>query len=484
MAYTISNRSQFIMFPPVIDEYVSFDAPVRVYDAFIDSLDFNALGMSLQPNPHGGQDEYYPKDLLKLIIFGYSYGIRSSRRLERACYDNMSFIWLMGGLKPDYRTVARFRSTHKEAIRNVLKQCVHLCVKLDLIAGNMLFIDGSKFRADASVNNTWTKEKCQRALRKQEEYIDKLMEETENIDVKEQYDETLVRTKEKIQDKTKFINKIKGVMADLETSGRKSVNSTDPECVNAKGRQGTHASYNVQNVVDGKHGFIVHTEAVSQAVDFNQLSHQVERATAVLERKPEHVCADSGYSSVEDIKHIPVGINVVVPNQKQAQQKKGRRPLPVFGKERFIYNANLDEYICPENKQLPYRRTKVERAERYYRCDESVCRNCRSFGDPREGKCTKAIHGREITRLDQQELKDRLERNYQQPENQAIYALRKQNAEHPFGHMKRNLGAGQFLLRGRVKVNAEASILATCFNITRAITIIGVPGLINRLRSN
>jgi transposase len=470
------------MLPPVIEDYVALDAPVRIYDAFVDSLDFNALGISLQPNPHGGQDEYYPKDIMKLIIFGYSYGIRSSRKLERACYDNLSFIWLMGGLKPDFCTIARFRHTYKEAIRRVLKQCVHLCIKLDLISSNMLFIDGSKFRANASINNTWTKEKCQKSLKKLEEYIDHLVDETENIDTQEQDNDTLVKTKEKIQDKAKLMNKIKDVMADLEISKQKSLNSTDPDCVNAKSRQGTHASYNVQSVVDSKHGLIVHTEAVPHAVDLNQLSRQIEQATAVLEKKPEHVCADCGYSSIEDIKDIDADINIVVPSHKQAQENNGRHPLPAFGKERFTYDAARDEYVCPENQRLSYRRDRSDRAQKYYHCNKLICRNCPNFGDPRQGKCTQSLRGREITRMHQQDLQDRLEKNYKKPENQSIYALRKQMVEHPFGHMKRNLGAGQFMLRGKANVNAEASLLSTCFNISRLTTIVGALALINTLK--
>ncbi|MBW7897794.1 hypothetical protein B188_17070 [Candidatus Brocadiaceae bacterium B188] len=110
--------------------------------------------------------------MVKLIIYGYSYGNRSSRRLERACHHNLSFIWLVSGLKPDYRTIARFRSEYKEAIKNVLKQSVRLCIKLDLVEGNTVFIDVSKFRANASIRNTWTDKKC-------EEYLEKL---SKNID--------------------------------------------------------------------------------------------------------------------------------------------------------------------------------------------------------------------------------------------------------------------------------------------------------------
>ena len=145
MAYITGDRNQIELLPAAVEDYISKDDPVRVYDAFIESLDFNKLEIAIDPYKSGAR-EYYPKTILKILVYGYSYGIRSSRKLERACYHNLSFIWLAGNVKPDYRTIARFRKENKESIKKVLKQCVELCIKLNLIEGNILFLDGSKFK--------------------------------------------------------------------------------------------------------------------------------------------------------------------------------------------------------------------------------------------------------------------------------------------------------------------------------------------------
>jgi transposase len=474
MAFNASNRHQPIMFPVLIDDYVPADAPVRVYDAFVEALDFKTLGIRLEPNPKGGAYEYYAKDLLKLLLYGYSYGgTRSSRKLERACHDNVSFIWLMGGLKPDYRTIARFRSENKKAIKEVLKQCVRMCIKLDLIEGNMLFIDGSKFRADASINNSWTKERCEKHIKQIEEKIDKLVDDIEKEDTQENKEESLVRLKEEIRDKAVFINKIKDVLKDLEDSGKESINSTDKDCVNGKSRQGTHAMHNVQITSDGKHGLIVNAEAVGQSNDYNQFSPQVQQATEVLGHKPKHVTADSGFSCIKDLKEVPAEINIIVPSKKQAQEAKGVCPVGEFDRTHFIYDETKDEYICPAGNSLKYNGCNEETAQKFYKAQGSVCRACEHFG-----KCTQCVTGRKIVRMMNEEFKEQLENNYAKPENQKIYALRKEVVEHPFGHIKRNLGAGQFLLRGKEKVDAEVSMLATCFNMARLITIIGIPVLL------
>ena len=113
--------------------------------------------------------------MLKLLVYEYSYGTRSSRKLERACHHNLSFIWLPSGLKPDHKTIAEFRRKNKEALVKVLKQCAKICIKLNLIEGNTLFVDGTKIRANASIQNTWTKEKAQKALKHIDERISDIL---------------------------------------------------------------------------------------------------------------------------------------------------------------------------------------------------------------------------------------------------------------------------------------------------------------------
>ena len=101
MALKIGNRNQYSFLPPVIDKYVGEDDPVRVYDAFVETLDFEKIGIDINNNKVGNSS-YDPKAMMKLLVYGYSYGIRSSRKLERATKHNLSFIWLMGDLKPDH----------------------------------------------------------------------------------------------------------------------------------------------------------------------------------------------------------------------------------------------------------------------------------------------------------------------------------------------------------------------------------------------
>lgn len=474
MAYKMSNRMQPTMLPPLIDDYVGPQDPVRVYDAFVEALDLRALGIPTEPQ--GGADEYYPKDMLKLLIYAYSYGDRSSRKIERACYHNLSFQWLMGGQKPDYRTIARFRSKYKEQIKHVLKQCVRICMDLDLIEGNTLFTDSSKFRANASVNQTWTKEKCERHLKKIHDHIDRLIEECEQVDKEEDGQNSMAKLHQKIKNKEQLVQKIQGIMDDLQGTQKGYMNSTDPQSVKAKGRQGTHASYNVQINVDNKHGLIVHAEGIGENHDANRLKDQLEKSTQNLGKKPENACADSGYNSTDDLAQIDKDTQLIVPSKEQAQKEKGQYTPKPFDKEQFVYDRETDEYICPEGKRLTYQGLDHKKQSRRYQASARDCRACQHFG-----VCTSAQAGRTINRLLQEDFRQQLKDIYDSPEGQQIYQLRKEKVEHPFGHFKRNLAAGQFMLRGKDKVDAEVSILSTCFNIVRMITILGIPGLIAKL---
>jgi transposase len=127
MAYRYGDRYQSNMFPQSIEEYVPPDDPVRAYDTFVEALDLKELGLSIDEDKEGNP-QYDPASMVKLFLYGCSYGIRSSRKLERACYHNLSFIWLVGGLKPDHKTIAEFRKRIRKrsaALLNSAPGCVY-----------------------------------------------------------------------------------------------------------------------------------------------------------------------------------------------------------------------------------------------------------------------------------------------------------------------------------------------------------------------
>ncbi len=194
MAYRYGNRNQLVLLPKSIEEYISEEDPVRAYDAFVDALKLEDLGIQINPCKVGNA-EYDPKAMLKLFVYGYSYGWKSSRKLERAIHHNLSFIWLMGGLEPDYKTISEFRRKNKKSLQGILKKCIRMCIELDLIEGNVLFVDGTKIRANAARGRNYTKKEYDKKLLEIEENIDNLFEECERIDREEDSRESLVKMK-------------------------------------------------------------------------------------------------------------------------------------------------------------------------------------------------------------------------------------------------------------------------------------------------
>ncbi len=473
-----TNRDQVTFMPPVIDDYIGPNDPARVYDAFIDALDFNELGISLIPK--AGAERYEPRRMLKLLVYGPSYGDRSSRKLERACQHNLSYIWLMNGLQPDYRTIIRFRSDHKDAIKKVLKQCVRMCVKMNLVEGNTLFIDGSKLRANASADNKLNREDLEKELIKIEMHIDELMAETERLDQAEDGLPSLVKTQRHIADRQQLAGWMKDCITEIDNEKRSSVNRIDPDSVIAKCRQGTHAIHNVQCVTDDKHGLIVQAQAVSDGNDNNQLVPQLKQASENIGRSPNVVCADAGYFNPTKTKDIDNNVTVVMPSPQQANKAKNPNKLPPgpFDKSHFQYNKERNIYVCPEGKTLKYQGAEAGRSYRHtYRANPGDCSQCQHYG-----VCTSSHSGRSVHCSNNEDIILRQEAIYASNLGRAIYRRRKQTAEHPFGHWKYNLRAGQFLLRGHKKVNAEVSVLATCFNLARMITIVGATELIAKFR--
>jgi transposase len=485
MAYIYSDRMQLNLFPPSIEDLVGAGHPVRVYDAFIESVDLKQLGIPIEPVQQGAT-AYHPKILLKILVYGYSYGVRSSRKLERACHDNISFQWLTGGLKPDYRTISRFRSTHKKAIKQLLKQSVRMCLEFNLIEGNTVFIDGSAFRANASIKHHWTKEKYQKHLKELDESIDQLIDQIENLDHSEENKGSLVQIPKNLQDAAQCKERMQELLKKLEDKEHEqkmtkkvttTLNHVDDEAVKMKSRQGTHACYNAQLVTDQKHGLIISADATSQSSDAHQLKSQIEHAKENLGRYPKEVSSDSGYYDLDQLSEIPSGIVLIIPSQKQSRDERRPQPANPFDKNNFSYNPQKDIYTCPAGKTLTVQTINQQRQAKIYQAKASDCRSCQHFKT-----CTTSPHGRRVSRTKYYQLQEQLAQRYQSFEGQKIYKQRKEKAEAPFGHFKHNLAASAFLLRGRDGTQAEISLLSCCLNLTRMITILGAQKLIHKLK--
>ena len=151
------NRQQEMVLPSRVEDYVSDKNTVRAIDAYVDTLNLQLLEYThTEETTAAGQPAYAPTGLLKLYLYGYMQGIRSSRKLEREVYRNLEVIWLIEGLRPSYKTIANFRKNNSDALKSTNRDFVLLCKELDLLGGESVAVDGSFFKADARKERIYT----------------------------------------------------------------------------------------------------------------------------------------------------------------------------------------------------------------------------------------------------------------------------------------------------------------------------------------
>jgi len=180
-----ANRHEESLFPERLDDYIAEENPVRFIDAFVDHLNLTTLGFQRATPAATGRPAYDPADLLKLYIYGYLYRLRSSRRLEQETHRNVELMWLLKKLRPDHKTIADFRKNNLKPIRQVCREFTLLCKQLDLFAGELVAIDGSKFKAVNAKARNFTRDKLQRLLGQIDQRVEDYLAELDRRDTHE-----------------------------------------------------------------------------------------------------------------------------------------------------------------------------------------------------------------------------------------------------------------------------------------------------------
>ncbi len=467
------DRQQPVFLPEAIDDYVAAENPVRFLDAFVESLDLAALGFRRTTPAHTGRPAYAPGDLLRLYLYGYLNKIRSSRRLETETHRNVELMWLLRRLTPDFKTIADFRKDNLEAIRQVGREFVLLCKKLDLFGAELIAIDGSKLRAVNSKERNFTRGELERLLGEIDERLARYLAELDGHDETE-VDVTrpsVEQLQAKIQTLQERRSRYEGYVEQLESSEAEQISLTDPESRRMKVRAALEVCYNVQIAVDEKHKLVVADDVTNDATDKDQLSPMALSAQQVLGAEDLDAVTDSGYYHGDEIKIcIEAGISPYIPKPlTSANRKRG-----LFTKEDFHYDKEEDLYVCPAGEKLLFRfeTTELGRRIRYY--STQACKRC-----PLKAQCTRNKAVRRITRWVDEHLLEEMEaRLRERPE---LLQRRKELCEHPFGTMKRGMDQGYFLMKGLKKVRCEFSLTVLAYNLRRVINLMGVPKMIEAL---
>ena len=467
------TRNQVILFPETVEDYITEDNPVRFIDAFVSSLELAELGFTRATPAETGRPAYDPGDLLRLYLYGYLNRVRSSRMLERETKVNLEVMWLLGKLSPDFKTIADFRRDNLKALKQVCRQFTLLCQKLQLFGGELVAVDGSKFKAVNNRRRNFNEARLTKAMQAMEEKISAYLKSLDQADDAEpdpdQPTPSAAELRAKIETLRQRQTKYQALKQGLKDSGAKQVSLTDPDARSMVMHHGsTEVGYNVQTAVDEKHQLIVEHEVTNDPTDHAHLAEMALRAKAMLGVEQLEVVADMGYYDGAEVKQCAeAGITTYIPKPITSVNKK----RGLFIKQDFVYDEAQDCYRCPAGAELTYRYESFEQGRqiRYY--TTSKCLTCLL-----KEQCTTNQRGRRITRwVDEKFLEDMARRVRARP---AVMRRRQQLSEPPFGTIKRAMGHSYFLMRGLDKVGAEMSLTVLSYNLKRVINILGVKKMI------
>jgi len=460
------DRSQGLLLPDRLEDYVHEDNPVRVVDAFVEALDLSQLGFEATNRAAGGRPAYHPAALLKIYIYGYLNRIQSSRRLEREAQRNLELIWLTGRLAPDFKTIADFRKDNGGAITAVCSQFVALCRKMKVFSHAVVAIDGSKLKAVNSRDRNFTAGKVKARQKQLEESVARYLAELDRAD----RDPTLLpegrvpHLKDKLAKLRQQMEKLDAIEQQLQDAPDHQISLTDPDArsMATSGRGTGTVGYNVQAAVDAEHHLIVAHDVTNTGHDRAELSAMARKAKDALGAGHMTALADRGYFNAPEILACEqAGIIPLVPKPLTSNSKAEGR----FDKRDFVYDPAMDEYECPAGERAIHRFAVEENGLTLHKYWSSACPDC-----PIRARCTTARY-RRITRWEHEHVLERMQMLLDARPQAAV--ARRQTVEHVFGTLKAWLGTTPLLTKTLPKVKTEISLAVLAYNMKRMIKIMG-----------
>ena len=454
-----------------LEQMVETNSFVRVIDFFVDSIDLASFGFKHVTLKEEVRPPYPPGDLLKLYFYGYRYGVRSWRKLEREARLNLEVRWLLCERMPSARTICMFRKEHAEVFSAIFRKFVFLLKELGLIEGKTIAIDSFKVRAQNSLKNNYNQKKIDRQL----EYIDgRIAEFTDALDAADSQEERSVLA-EKIQTQKSRKEKYESIETGLKVTGKDQISTTDADAQSVVLQRGiTVVGYNIQASVDAQNKLITHFDT-GGVNDTNALAQVAIATKEVIGVEKMDVLADKGYHTGEQIRQCEENnITTYISPKEPASNDPD-----IFPVTSFVYNAQTNSYSCPAGQTLTTNGTWLTHSSKGYksaykfqRYNTKKCKSCEL-----QPQCTKSkTNGRNI---DRSEFAADVEQNNRRvKENPAYYKQRQQLAEHPWGTLKRQRGFDFVLTKGRRNVLGEVSLVFIGYNLSRLFTITeGINGL-------
>lgn len=503
VAFKNNNQKEILLFPPSLEEMIPSTHSVRVVDVVIDSLNVDTILSSYRG---GGNSCFHPRQMLKILVYAYLNNIYSSRGIEQCLQENIYYMWLGGGIRPDHRTINYFRGKRlKGCFDSLFTQIVELLHKEGFVSLQVQYIDGTKIESAANKYSfVWrgSIEKYDARLREKTDAILRDIEhviETENKDMTEdiglstdEFTSRVERIKERMQQdgmtkqqrkQIKELDSAVGKMAEYDDKKKKlgnrnSYSKTDEDAtfmrmkedamLNGQLKPGYNVQISTENQFITNYGIYQRPTDTGTLIDCLQSFKERYGITAL------EIVADAGYGSEQNYEYMLE--NEMIPyvkyNHFHKEQKRKFKNNPYL-QQNLIYDKERDMFICPNQKMLIHTDSYTRTTDLGYesKVDRYVCEDCSDC--PLRKECTRARGNREI------EVNHKLNRYKQQVRKllnseRGLYhrSRRPVEPESVFGHIKDAHHFQRFRLRSLPKVNIEFGLVAMAHNLRKLAKLI------------
>lgn len=451
-------ETQFL-FPPSLEELVGADHPARFVREFVEALDLRALGLSDEQEQRrhdpNGRPHYAIDLLLKVWLYGYMYGIRSSRALERGCRDTFPLAWLAGMHQPDHNTLWRFWNRYRPMIRKLFVQSVRVAIEAKAVGMVVQALDGTKIRSAGAKKSEWHKADLEKLLARLEGRIGEIERQIAQSEAEGGPDD---RLPEELKNRQTLRNCIEQSLATLSKAEREHMHPHDPDAQMMVHGRRTEFAYNAQAMVDQQAGIIVAADVTDEPNDAHQLEPMLEQTEENTGRFATTTVADSGYHTAEGLGAAEaMGADVLVA-VKQRSVKVGP-----YHTTRFTYDPASDTVRCPQDRTLEREGTRRHKDKPYpvktYRC--GVGATC-----PVAAQCTSDRGGRLIEISPHHAA---VIRNREHPHARALLLQRQTTVERVFAEIKEVLRLRRWAVRGLERVKEQWWMTCAAFNLRRML---------------